>query len=238
MQYVTQPALEARGIASWPAIDTVLLDMDGTLLDLRFDNYFWLEVVPHRYAQRHALTLADAHAALRPRFASKQGTLDWYCTDFWSRELDLDIALLKAEVREVVRYLPGAEKFLRELKASGLRRILVTNAHPDALRIKEQQTNLLSYLDAAVSSHQYGFPKEHPEFWSQLLANLQFDRERTLFIDDSVPVLRAAQQFGIRHLVAIAHPDSTLTRREIDEFPSVHAVAELLERTGLPRASD
>ncbi|MDH3916294.1 MAG: haloacid dehalogenase, partial [Chromatiales bacterium] len=33
----------------WSTVDTVLLDMDGTLLDLRFDNYFWQELVPSRY---------------------------------------------------------------------------------------------------------------------------------------------------------------------------------------------
>ncbi|HBT55971.1 MAG TPA: haloacid dehalogenase, partial [Pseudomonas sp.] len=31
---------------NWNAIDTVLLDMDGTLLDLHFDNHFWLEHMP------------------------------------------------------------------------------------------------------------------------------------------------------------------------------------------------
>lgn len=227
-----------RGIGSWPAIDTVLLDMDGTLLDLRFDNYFWLEVVPHRYAQRHGLTIEAAHTVLRPRFAAKQGTLDWYCTDFWSRELELDIALLKAEVREVVRYLPGAENFLRELKASGMRRVLVTNAHRDALRIKNEQTQVLQYFDTAVSSHEYGFPKEHPAFWERLQTELAFDPERTLFIDDSLAVLRAAQQFGVRHVLAIAHPDSTLARRQLDGFASVALIAELLERTGLPQANE
>ena len=39
----------------WPEIHTVLLDMDGTLLDLRFDNHFWRELVPERYAERHGL---------------------------------------------------------------------------------------------------------------------------------------------------------------------------------------
>lgn len=227
-----------RGIASWSEIDTVLLDMDGTLLDLRFDNYFWLEMVPDRYARRHGLTIEAARAVLRPRFAAKQGTLDWYCTDFWSRELELDIALLKAEIREIVRYLPGAENFLRELQASGLRRVLVTNAHRDALRIKNEQTQLLRYFDAAVSSHEYGFPKEHPAFWERLRAELGFDPHRTLFIDDSLAVLRAAQQSGVRHIVAIAHPDSTLTRRDMTGFASVAAIAELLTRSGLPRANE
>ena len=39
---------------NWKNIDTVLLDMDGTLLDLHFDNHFWQTFVPLRYAQQHA----------------------------------------------------------------------------------------------------------------------------------------------------------------------------------------
>ncbi len=110
--------------------------MDGTLLDLRFDNYFWLEVLPERYARRHELSLEAARATLAPRFAAKQGTLDWYCIDFWSRELSLDIAELKREVRAHVRFLPGAERFLQTLHARGLDPVLVTNAHRDVLEIK------------------------------------------------------------------------------------------------------
>lgn len=226
---------EPKGPLAWTGIETVLLDMDGTLLDLRFDNYFWLQLIPERYAERHALSLADAVAALGPRFAAKQGTLDWYCTDFWSRELALDVAALKHEVRARVDYLPGAEDFLQALKASSLRAILVTNAHSDALRIKAQQTGLLAYLDAAVSSHQYGVPKEHHEFWLKLQADLDFEPARTLFVDDSLAVLRAARAHGIGHLIAIAHPDSTLARREIEEFPSVSRVVELLDFATLPR---
>lgn len=234
MQHVTHPQPRVAGIASWGHIDTVLLDMDGTLLDLRFDNFFWLEIVPERYARQHRLSLADAVAELRLRFAAKQGTLDWYCTDFWSRELQLDIATLKHEVREIVRYLPGAEDFLQELHRSGLRRVLVTNAHRDVVRIKNEQTGLLRYFDRAVSSHQYGVPKEHPAFWERLQVELGFDRARTLFVDDSLPVLRAAQQYGVAHIIAIAHPDSTQAHREIAEFGSVTRIAELLLLEGLP----
>jgi putative hydrolase of the HAD superfamily len=234
MQYVTHDSSSVPGPDAWNQIDTVLLDMDGTLLDLRFDNFFWLEVVPERFAACHSMSLEHAHLILQPRFAAKQGTLDWYCTDFWSRELGFNIASLKEELRTNVRFLPGAEDFLRALKASKLRSILVTNAHQDALRIKAQQTGLLNYLDAAVSSHQYGVPKEHPEFWLKLQADLDFDPERTLFVDDSLAVLRAARQHGIAHIIAIAHPDSTLDRRDIAEFANVTAIVELLSYATLP----
>ena len=38
---------------AWRDIDTVLLDMDGTLLDLHYDNHFWLEPVSYTHLRAH-----------------------------------------------------------------------------------------------------------------------------------------------------------------------------------------
>jgi HAD superfamily hydrolase (TIGR01509 family) len=213
---------------SWPRIDTVLLDMDGTLLDLRFDNYFWLDLIPREYAKARRLALTEAQDHLTPRFAAHRGTLNWYCTDFWSRELGLDVARLKHDAREHIGWLPGAESFLQSLRAMGKRLVLVTNAHWDSLRIKCEHIGFERYFHALISSHGYGVPKEHAEFWPALQAEHPFDAERTLFVDDSLPVLRAARQYGVKHVVAISHPDSSQPPRICDEFPSTPRVAELL----------
>jgi putative hydrolase of the HAD superfamily len=213
----------------WSRIDTVLLDMDGTLLDLRFDNDFWLQRVPERFALRHSLTLEQAREQLTPRFAAVHGTLDWYCTDYWSRELSLDIAGLKHEMRDQIRYLPGAESFLGALRQRGLRTILMTNAHRDSLTVKQSQTQLTSYFDAVVSSHEYLAPKESDAFWHRAQQQLRFDRARCLFVDDSLSVLRAARAFGVAQIFAITQPDSGGEPREIAEFPGVRAVSDLLD---------
>ena len=83
----------------WSQIDTVCLDMDGTVLDLRFDNFFWLEEVPRHYAERHGLEAGTALAELQPRLDAVRGTLDWYCVDYWSRQLALDVVALKRAYR-------------------------------------------------------------------------------------------------------------------------------------------
>ncbi len=229
---LTSAAAAVAVLPPWETIDTVLLDMDGTLLDLRFDNYFWMEFLPERYAQRHGLTPEQARAVLGSMLLAKQGTLDWYCTDFWTRELSLDIAELKREIREHVRFLPGAEAFLRALREKNVRVALVTNAHRDSLKVKATQTGLLDYFDVVFSSHSFGVPKEHPEFWRQLQAQLHFDPARTLFVDDSVAVLAAAQRHGIAHVFAITRPDTTLGVREVNGFLSVEQVSHLLEDLG------
>lgn len=212
---------QGNHMLDWSVIDTVLLDMDGTLLDLHFDNHFWLHHVPRRYAESRGLSLAAATDELMQRYQSVEGTLDWYCVDHWSRELGLDIVLLKREVDHLISVHPHVLPFLRALEQAGKRRILVTNAHQKSLQLKLQKTRLSGYLDVVVSSHDIGLPKENPEFWSGLQEVVQFDPVRTLFVDDSLSVLRSARQYGIALLLSISLPDSTQPPRDGLEFPAI-----------------
>jgi putative hydrolase of the HAD superfamily len=218
----------------WSHIDTVLLDMDGTLLDLRFDNWFWQEHVPRCYAEANGLSEAEVRELLPSKFHAVRGTMDWYCIDYWSRELRLDIAAIKRDAaikREAlaqVGYLPGALAFLSELRQRGKRRILVTNAHPKTLAIKNEQVGLTAHFDACYSTHAFGAPKEDARFWPRLLAIEPFVRERTLFVDDSVPVLDAARDFGIRWLRAVRLPDSGAAAQDTGSHPAVDRVSDLM----------
>jgi putative hydrolase of the HAD superfamily len=220
--------MHASPAVDWSAIDTVLLDMDGTLLDLSFDNWFWREHVPGHYARSKGLAPGDAQAILEPKFRACAGTINWYCIDYWSRELDLDIRELKQAVRHEVRFLPGAEDFLLRLAATGKRRILVTNSHPETLAIKTSYVPLAAHFDASHSSHGFALPKEDPAFWERFQAIEPFDPARTLFVDDSVPVLESAQHFGIAWLRAVRRPDTGRPPNQIQGFVAVDGVRDLL----------
>lgn len=205
----------------WHNIDTVLLDMDGTLLDLNFDNHFWQEFVPLRYAGLHGLTLEQAKRELVPRFKATEGKLEWYCLDYWSSELNLNITGLKREVAGLIAVHPHVVEFLDAVRATTRRLILVTNAHRDSLNLKMEKTCLQSFFDAIVSSHDYGMAKEQAGFWQRLQDNVVFEKRRTLLVDDSLAVLHSAQAFGIQHLVSISKPDSQRPVRQIEVFPAV-----------------
>src|ERR1700726_2150580 len=197
-------------LIDWSKIDTVLLDMDGTLLDLRFDTWFWQELIPSRYAAANGLELEETRGLLGPKFVEIQGTLQWYCIDYWSRELKLDIGRLKREAQAAMGFLPGAQEFLSKLKDSGKRRVLVTNAHPTTLGLKNERVALAQYFDACYSPHPFAHPKEDAAFWPRLAAEERFEPQRTLFVDDSLAVLDAARNFGIGWLRAVRCPDSGL----------------------------
>ena len=213
---------------NWQKIDTVLLDMDGTLLDLHFDNHFWLEYVPARYAAKHGLSIDAAKSHCMTQYGAVAGTLDWYCIDSWTEKLGLDIALLKTEVDHLIAVLPHVTDFLDLLARAGKRRVLVTNAHQKSLTLKMDRTRLHHRLDRLISSHEIGLAKEHPEFWPRLREREPFDPARTLFVDDSLPVLRAARDYGVANLLAIRYPDRRQPIREVDEFPAVIDFEEII----------
>jgi putative hydrolase of the HAD superfamily len=220
--------MDAAAAIDWSNIDTVLLDMDGTLLDLRFDNWFWQELIPSTYGVALGVSPVEAWELIKPKFLAVRGTMQWYCIDHWSREFGLDIAEIKRSALARISYLPGAEEFLLKLKRSGKRRVLVTNAHPVTLAIKNEQVGLMAHFDACYSTHSFDLPKEHAGFWPRLQAKEPFVAERTLFVDDSLSVLEAAHGFGIGWLRAIRRPDSGRPAQETGRYAAVDRVADLL----------
>ncbi len=213
---------------NWANIDTVLLDMDGTLLDLHFDNHFWLHVIPQAYAHKHQLSLEDANAQMHQKYEAVQGQLQWYCLDYWQQELQLPIMELKREIQHLISIREDAIVFLKALKSAGKELILLTNAHRDSLSLKVELTELDMYLDKLVSTHDYGVSKEQQSLWQHVEADLKFDKARTLFVDDSAAVLAAAKEFGIGHLLAVANPDSKQPTRILSGYENITDYRDIL----------
>jgi HAD superfamily hydrolase (TIGR01509 family) len=215
---------------NWPEINTVLLDMDGTLLDLNFDTEFWVEYIPLIIAKKNKITLLQAKQEMASKYSSVQGEIEWYCLDYWHRELNLPILALKHEMSHLIKMRPDTIPFLDALKAAGKRVILVTNAHPDSLSLKIEKTQLDSHIDEIISCHIFGVTKEKQALWQQLQHKLKFENKSTLFVDDSHQVLLAAQAFGIKHIMAVANPNSQIPAKNIDGFINVVDYRTLLEQ--------
>lgn len=191
-------------------VDTLLLDLDGTLLDLAFDTHFWLEVVPEYYGRMRGLSAQEAlEREITPRLRAAEGTLNWYCLDYWSRMLELDLSTIKSAHDERIAWLPGARDFLQRQRAAGRRLVLATNSHPETLRIKDQKVGIRACLDDVYSSHEFGAPKEYAEFWLRFQRRVGYDPARAAFIDDNPKVLAAARRAGIECVIAVTEPDSS-----------------------------
>ena len=212
----------------WRAIETVLLDMDGTLLDLHFDNYFWITHLPKRYAESHGIDEEKAAEEIGTKIRELEGTLEWYCLDHWSEIMRMDIPTLKHEVKHKIQLRPHAELFLSRLKDIGKKLVLITNAHPAGLAMKLQTTEIDRWLDIVISSHQFKSPKEDQHFWHSLQINEPFDTNTTLFIDDNLRVLRSAKKFGIKHLICVTAPDSKKPAQDSAEFVGISHFDEIM----------
>lgn len=208
--------------------ETLMLDMDGTILDLAFDSYIWTDLVPRRYAAINNMTFEEAREALFAEYRAAEGDLSWYCLDHWNDRLGIDVVKIHHDVTYRIRYLPGALEFLRKVAALDKRVLLVTNSHPDTLNLKDAVTGLADYFDGVHSSHAYGHAKESQAFWHALQQDVDFDVETTLFVDDSQPVLASARDYGVRMLVTVTRPDTSEPARRGSEFRGVEGVADLL----------
>jgi len=205
-----------------------MLDMDGTILDLAFDNYVWKHLVPERYAAKKGLAYETARDRLFAKYASIHGDLEWYCLDHWSERLGFDVLQLHREVHHRIDYLPGAKLFLERVRKMNIKVLLVTNSHPDTLHLKDETLGFSDFFDGIHSSHSYGYAKERQAFWRVLQDVEGFEPEKTILVDDMESVLHSADEYGIEMLVSITRPDTTEPIRENTEFVGVEGVNELL----------
>jgi len=213
---------------SWSEIDTILLDMDGTLLDKYFDDYFWEEYVPEQYAKANNLTPIEARKQLLKRYNRVENTLQWTDLDYWSDQLGLDIPELKCKVDHLIQVHPYVIDFLQFIRQQKKDVLLVTNAHSKTLEIKMAKTKLGNWFDRIICSEEVGEAKEQPIFWEKLETMVGFDKKRTLLADDTEKVLHSAKTYGLKHLIYVAKPSTRLEIEYSNEFPAIVYFKELI----------
>lgn len=225
-----QPNKISTAKVVWEKIHTVFLDMDGTLLDRHYDDFFWQHFVPENYADNNQIEFEEAQKKLLEKFKQKEGTLEWTDLDFWSKELSLDIPAMKIEISHLIKVHPYVIRFLKYCREKGKKIYLITNAHKKTLLIKMNKTLLEGYFDKIVCSQEIGIAKENPEFWNRLAAKIDFDRESTLLADDTECVLESAAAYGIENLIYVARPSSTAPINYSRRFPSIMYFKELMNK--------
>ena len=204
-----------------------MLDMDGTLLDLHYDNHFWFTLIPQTLAEKRSISLDAARAYMEEKVSQHQGTLQWYCLDFWSEQLGINIIALKKIETERIRLRQDALSFLQALARSDKKVWLVTNSHPAGLKIKLSVIDIAVYFDEIISSHQFGYPKENTDFWETLQGYRAFDSASSVFIDDSLPVLACAENYGIAYPILVETPDSKKPRNSQSDYLGINHFNEL-----------
>jgi len=214
---------------NWDTITTVLLDMDGTLLDRAFDDHFYLEALPERYAAVNRLSVEAARERLFSLYRAVEGELDWTDLDYWTRTLGLDVPAIKNSLRHRIAPHPDSLVFLGFLRARKMPVHLVTNAHPKTLALKMAQTGLDKHLDRLVTAFDVGCLKSRAAYWVKSEAILGFDPAATLYVDDDEAALVAAERHGIKHLYHRAKSSSAAPRQASEKYHSIETFHVLME---------
>jgi len=211
----------------WNQIDTILLDLDGTLLDLNFDLEFWLEYIPEIYSKKNNIKLEDAKKIVISMINSQEGKLTWYCLDYWEEQLNLDIMKLKGDISHLIQVHDHALNFLQTVKKHNKRIYLVTNAHRKRIKLKMNSSGLNDYFDEIISSHDYGAPKQEQKFWEELSDQISLNKERAIFFDDSLDVLESASTFKIKNIIAISKPSTQIPKKIVPGFINIENFMEI-----------
>lgn len=216
-----------KSVLVWDEIDTIILDMDGTLLDLHFDQEVWNRVLPERFARSAGCSLDEAKAEVAERLEASRGTLAWYRLDHWTERLGIDIGELEAELAHLIQPRPGAIEFLRTVAESRYRVVLATNAQPSSLQRKLDITGIDRYFDVIGCSHHYGTCKEDPAFWPAFTRDLAIEPSSAMLIDDNHAVLKAAADFGIAYVYGVRAPSTRGPELASAEFHCIDAFSDL-----------
>ena len=223
-----QPGEENNLKLDWNQIDTILLDLDGTLLDLNFDLEFWLEYVPEVYSKKNNIDFQSAKEIVISKINSQEGKLTWYCLDYWEKELELDIIKLKADISHLIKVHDHALTFLQSAKENNKRIYLVTNAHRKGIKLKMKMSKIQDFFDEIISSHDFGIPKQEQKFWKDLDNQININKDRSIFFDDSLDVLEAARKFKIKNVVAISKPSTKFDKKNIPGYKNIENFNEVI----------
>ena len=206
------PAFFTRGyFPSKPAIDAVIFDLDGTLLD---SMSAW-EHSGSNFVRSIGLTPADDLDEKLEKMSLTDGAAyikEQYNLPYSEQEiLERTLRPIKEHYYNDILPLPGVEQTLKNLKAQGVKMAVATASDRDLAEVSLRRLGLLDYFEFIITCDEAGAGKKSPLVYEEALKRLGTDKSRTLVAEDALYALQTAHEAGFP-TAAIEEPHSAHQR--------------------------
>ena len=216
-------------VLNWDRIDDVLIDMDGTLLDRHFDNFFFEEDLPRRYVAMQGLSFDASRGTVNGDVPVGGRELAWTDLHYSSGRVGIDVVAMHLSQLTLIGFLLGAEDFLKAVRIKGKRRA-ATNAHEAGVAVKSAKTGLDRYVGSDRRRVRSGLSQdEMPEYWPGPAAGwLDSTRAALSMLTTTEMCSAAASHYGIATIIHSAKSSSQLPPVQSSKFASVEHLPALL----------
>ncbi|WP_055105469.1 pyrophosphatase PpaX [Paenibacillus ihumii] len=173
-------------------IDTVLFDLDGTIVDTNelIIASFQHVLDKHKQPRTREQIIPYMGMTLEQQFQAFSG---------WENvaELVTDYRSFNTMHHDtMVKGFPHVDEVISTLKDRGIKLgIVTTKIKPSTMRVLEL-FGLLKYMDTIVTVQDVTHPKPHPEPVLTAMRQLNADPKRTLMVGDSPADIKSAQAAG------------------------------------------
>jgi len=178
-----------------PAIQTVLFDLDGTLID---SIALILASYRHTLASHGRGPVADAEWMRGVGTPLRVQLAPWAESP---EELSALVATYRAynlaHHDRMITAFPGVVDLVREVRAGGMRTGVVTSKNREGTRRGLQLVGLAQEIDVLVCADDVDRPKPHPEPVVRAVSQLGADPRSTIFVGDSIHDLTSGRQAGV-----------------------------------------
>jgi phosphoglycolate phosphatase-like HAD superfamily hydrolase len=170
---------------------TVLLDIDGTLVDSNYHHSLAWSRALHRagvtvpLAEIHRTIGMGADQLIERLAPASDGPLE----EWWHAEFEP----LLAEIRPT----RGGSDLIRHLAASGSTNVYATSGSADDVGTLRDVIGADEWIAAAVNSSEVDVSKPAPDIFQLAIRRVDADPQRTIVVGDSVWDVRAATACGI-----------------------------------------
>jgi HAD superfamily hydrolase (TIGR01509 family) len=205
-----------------PALQAVLFDMDGTIVDTEpywiTAEYALVEAYGGQWSDAHAHALVGNALLVSAEYLREHGSVPLSPAEIVERLLD-DVV---RAVRRKVPWRPGAVELLRELGRAGVPCALVTMSYARLAAEVAAQLPADAFA-AVVTGDQVSDGKPHPEAYLTAAARLGVEPARCVAIEDSPTGVASAEAAGCV-VLAVPHAVPILrapTRTIVDSLTDV-----------------